>query len=608
MNTPLSLVQELRGIRGGQKHSQADVESLLSEIREARREWQEQVDQAQGLLRELMGALAQLSGVDLPGIAIGTQKDGDGSLRLGFKTLKDRIRNELEAYASTSAAEVARQLQGRSQIVLEPLEKEMSARMDNLAEEFRGKLQVRLEAEQSEVAAQGKLRIEETLQARMNDFAEWIKLMTEGAVSSVPVAVQKSIEPQIAEVKERLKVSIQQHLNMALLDLERTVQNKVEGIKNDVQGLMSGLSEQARQTCSQSADQAMDQFNGRLSAVIQESTKQFEAGARACSGESFNALKALLGELSAGSKDELQAYANSHVEVFKQELRVAAQELQEKSSAEIASNVSKASRDALNTSLAQVRQRLDEVLEHSKGELKSSMGTLLADVRKQMDDFSLSARDSLSGEATRFSDNLKDLGEESKAAENDRIAALAETLSNLSRQTLEGHAQSLKQVADARAEDIRQAMGDLQARMASDYEAQLRRSLENERKAVAEQVQRQVAEASADAVDRIKASSGQLVQDLSGKVNKEVNTATTLLNQWAHQTTTWAESSIKESLESYKRQIAEFTDTLLESQRSTIQCGIGDLQERLEQAAFLLRIPKGDVAAAARREKEPQQA
>lgn len=607
MNSPLSLVQELRGIRGGQKHSQADLDSLLSEIREARREWQEQVDQAQSLLRELLGAISELSGVELPGIAIGSQKDGDGSLRLGFKTLKDRIHNELEAYASTSAAEVAKQIQGRSQIVLEPLEKEMSARMDNLAEEFRGKLQLRLEAEQSKVADQGKVEIEKTLQTKMNDFGEWIKLMTEGTVSSIPATVQRSIEPHIEEVKERLKNSIQQQLSLVMMELDRNAQDKVAGIKKDVEGLMTGLSERARQTCSESADQAMNEFTSRLSASSQESVKQFEAGTRAYSEESVNSLKSLLDELSAGSKNELRSYASSHVEDFRQKLKAAAQELQEKSSAEITSNVSKASQDAMNSSLAQVRQRMDEALEHSKGELKSSMEAMLGDVRKQMDASTLSARDSLSGEAARFSDHLKQLGEESKTAENERIAALTETLSNLSRETLAGHSLGLQQAAEVQMEHIRRTMDDLQAKMVAEYETQLRRSLDNDRKAVSEQVQKQVAEAAASAVDKIKASSGQVVQDLSGKVNKEVNTATTLLNQWAHQTTTWAESSIKESLESYKRQVAEFTDTLLESQRVTIQGRIGDLQERLEQAAYLLRLPNGD-AAAAKREKETQQA
>ena len=111
-----------------------------------------------------------------------------------------------------------------------------------------------------------------------------------------------------------------------------------------------------------------------------------------------------------------------------------------------------------------------------------------------------------------------------------------------------------------------------------------------------EEIQRQVADASSSAVEAIKSSSGQVVQDLSGKVNKEVNTATTLLNQWAHQTTTWAEASIKESLESYKRQVAEFTNTLLDDQRAMIQERIGDVQGRLEQAANLLRVVGGTVS------------
>jgi hypothetical protein len=609
MNTPLSLVQELRGIRGGQKHNHNDLESLLSEIQEARREWQEQVDQAQRLLRELMGAVAELSGVSLPGVSLDAQKDGDGSLRIGFKTLKDRIKNELEGFASTSAAEISKNVHGKSQTVLDPLEKEMNTRLDNLANEFREKLQARLESEQNEVANQAKLRVEETLQGKMNEFAEWIKLMTEGTMSSVPAEVQKSLQPHVEEVKERLKTSFQQHLNMVLMELERTAQHKVEGIQNEMKAVMAGLSEQARQTCSQSAEQAMKDLNNRLGTAAQDCTRQFEAGSKAYTEENLGQFKAQLSAFSAASKEEFRSYADSHVDGFKERLRSTSQELQQKSAQEIASNVQKASQDALNASIAQVQQRLGEALEHSKNELRNTMGSMLEDGRKQMGEFALSARDSLSGDAARLSDQLRNLGEQMKSAETDQIVALRESLSNLSRQTLEGHAQSVKQVADLQIEEIRRALTGLQTRMASEYEGQLRQFMENQRKAVAEEIQKHVGEASAGAVERIKASSSQVVQDISGKVNKEVNTATTLLNQWAHQTTTWAESSIKESMESYKRQVAEFTNTLLEEQRVTIQQRVGGIQERLEEAARLLRVPEANssTTTSPNREQAPHQ-
>ena len=596
MNTPLSLVQELRGIRGGQKHNQSDLEGLLSEIREARREWQEQVEQAQQLLRELMGAVAEMSGVELPGMAIGAQQGGDSSLRLGFKTLKDRIQNELEGFASTSAANVAKQVHGKSTLVLEPLEKEMNSRMDNLADEFRGKLQERLAAEQAEVVNQAKVHIEEMLQAKMNEFAEWIRLMKEGAVSSVPAEVQKSLEPHVEQVKDRLKSSFEQHLNMVVMESERAAASKIEGIKGQVEALVSGLSEQARMACSQTADDVTRDVNSRLASVIQEAKTQFETTSKSYTDQNLNNFKAHLDRWSAASKEEFRSYADSHVDGFKERLRAAVQDLEQTNAAEIASNVEKASQEALNASIAQVRQQLDQTLEQSKGELKSTMGTMVDDVRKQMSEFALSARDSLAGDATRLSDNLKNLGEQLRASESQRVDAMAESLTNLSRQALDGHARSINQVADAQVEEIRKSLFGLQARLSADYETQLRQLMEGQRKVMMEEIQRQVADASSSAVEAIKSSSGQVVQDLSGKVNKEVNTATTLLNQWAHQTTTWAEASIKESLESYKRQVAEFTNTLLDDQRAMIQERIGDVQGRLEQAANLLRVVGGTVS------------
>jgi len=608
MNTPLSLVQELRGIRGGQKHNQSDLEGLLSEIREARREWQEQVDQAQNLLHELMASVAELSGVKLPGIAGGTKQGGDGSLRLGFKTLKDRIKNELEGYASTSAAEVAKSAQGRSAVLLEPLEKELSARMDNLAEEFRGKLQARLEREQDNLAAQVKARAEEVLQAKMNDFAEWIKLMTEGSVSSIPAEVQKSLEPHVEQVKERLKNTFQQQLNMVVMESERNVQAKVETIKKELQSLTAGLSDQAKLAYSQSTENAMKDFNNRISLAVQESARQLEASSRARTDENLNSIKSHMDSLSAASKVEFQSYMDAQVNGFKEKLMTAGQELQLKSAAEIASNVQKASQEALSVSLSQVKQRLDESLDQSKVELKSTMGMMVEDVRKQMGDYALSARDSLAGDATRLSDNLKNLGEELKAAEKQRVTSMVESMTTLSRETLEQHAQNVKQVAETQVEEIRRSLSGLQASMASDYEAQLRQVVGAQRKTMVEEIQKQVADASSSAVDKIRASSGQVVQDLSGKVNKEVNTATTLLNQWAHQTTTWAEASIKESLESYKLQVAEFTNSLLEDQRATIQDRIGELQGRLEQAASLLRFTSEGAGSALNAAKDHQKA
>ncbi|TAM83186.1 MAG: hypothetical protein EPN47_06200 [Acidobacteria bacterium] len=600
MNTPLSLVQELRGIRGGQKHSQSDLESLLSEIREARREWQEQLNQAQNLLHDLLSSVAELSGVELPGMAIGAQKDGEGSLRLGFKTLKDRIRNELEGFASKSAAEAAKNVHGKSAVVLEPLEKEIQSRMDSLAEEFRGKLKSRLDAEQDQLAKHVKAQAEEILQAKMRDFAEWINLMTQGSVASIPAEVQKSLEPHIEQVKDRLKNGFQQQLNIVMMESEKVVQGKVEAIKNEVHNLTAGLADQARSAYSQSTETAIKDFNNRLGAAAQEASRQIEATSRARTDEGINSLKSHLDGISAASRTEFQSNLDTQLKGFNEKLISAAQELRQRSAAEIMANVQKASQDALGASLGEVRQRLEETLTQSKGELKSTMGTMAEDVRKQMSDFALSARDSLAGDATRLSDNLKNLGEELKTAEKQRITAMVESMTNLSRQTLEQQAQNIKQIAGMQVSEIQKSLSGLQTRMAADYEVQLRQFMEEQRRAMGEEVQRQVAEASSTAVDKIRASSGQVVQDLSGKVNKEVNTATTLLNQWAHQTTTWAEASIKESLESYKRQVAEFTNTLLEDQRMTIQDRIGDLQGRLAQAASLLSISERSTADAGR--------
>jgi len=428
------------------------------------------------------------------------------------------------------------------------------------------------------------------LQARMKDFAEWISLMTEGSVSSIPAEVQKSLEPHVEQVKDNLKSSFQQQLTMVMRESERAIQSKVEGIKSEIQALTAGLADQARAACSLSTESAMKDFNNRLGAAVQDAAQQLEAASRVRTDEGLNGLKSHMERLTSASKAEFQSYADAQVNGFKQKLSAAAQDLQQKSAAEMMSNVQKASQDALNTSVAQLRQRLEEAFAQSKGELNSKMETMVEDVRKQVSEFALSARDTMAGDVARLSDSLKNLGEELKASEKQRGTAMVESMANLSRKTLDQHAQSVKQVAEMQVSEIQRSLAGMQASMAAEYELQLRQFMEEQRQAMLEEVQKHVAEASSSAVDKIRAGSSQVVQDLSSKVSKEVNTATTLLNQWAHQTTTWAEASIKESLESYKRQVAEFTGTLLEDQRIAIQTRIGDLQDRLSQAASLLRL------------------
>lgn len=604
MNSPLSLVQELRGIRGGPKQMQADIEGLLLQVEEARREWQAEIDQAQQIFRDLLATISELSGVDLPTIALDDRRPGNGTLRIGFKTLKDRIRNDLEAFSSAAAVEVGKRAHEQGQTILEPLQKEMGERLDNLAEEFRARLQERLTSGETLIAEQAKGHVDEIVQAKMGEFAEWINLMSDGAVASVPQKVEGAVEPHIREVTERLKTSFQQQLHYVLHDEEKAFQEKAREMQAEIGAQIGKLAEEARQSSQQSAELAVKSFTDRLAGLTDEAAKKLEARTEAGVERDLNHFRQRLGELSASAEDGLRAFTDQQADGLRQKLQQVAHELQGKSTADISNNIDKITKDALESSLQHLRGQLDTALEASKGELKTSMQALMVDVQKQMSIMGQSAHDSLAREVGELADNLRNLGEKLKVEESARLAAAKENLSTLTQAALESLAANMKQAVESQIEGVQRTLQDFQDNLASEHELRMREAINIRQEDAFARIRQKADEAAGQATAQVKASSDQVVHGLSDTVNKELTTATSLLKDWARQTTSWAESTIKNSLETYRGEIAQLSDSVLEHQRKTIHSSIGDLQSRLEQAAALLqglngRRPSGTNGEAA---------
>jgi len=589
MNSPLSLVQELRGIRGGPKQMHADLEGLLAQIEEARREWQTEIDQAQHIFRDLLATISDLSGVELPNMALDDDRPGNASLRVGFKTLKERIRNDLEAYSSTAASELGKRAHEQGQTILEPLQKEMSERLDNLAEEFRKKVQERMATGQDEVTEQAKMQAEQIIQAKMDEFAQWINLMSEGVVSSVPQKVEKAVEPQILEVTDRLKASFQQQLHFVLHDQEKASQQKVEELQSAIQGQIERLAQEAQHASQQSADMAVKSFTERLGGVTDEAFKNFESKAGAGVQKNLDHFGQRLGELSASAEDGLRAFTDQQAEGLRQRLQTVAQELEQKSAAGISTNIDKITQDALASSLQNLRTQLEGALEASKGELKTSMKAMLESAQGQMSNLGQSAHDSLSRDVAELASNLKKLGEELKTAEDKRVAATKAKLDAMTQGTIDSVGANMKQMVDRQVADVQKALAEFQTQLSADHEQRFQNALNAQENEVFTRIQEKANQVTTQATAHVQGTSDQIVAGLSETVNKEVNTATSLLKDWARQTTTWAESTIKSSLESYRGDIAQMTSSALEHQRQTIHSSIGDLQSRLEQAAGLLR-------------------
>jgi hypothetical protein len=602
MNSPLSLVQELRGIRGGPKQMQSDLEGLLAQIEEARREWQTEMDQAQQIFRDLLTTISELSGVELPTISLDAQRGGNAPLQIGFKTLKERIRNDLEAFSSSAALEVGKRAHEQGHTLLEPLEKEMGERLDHLAEEFRAKVEARLASGQDDVDKLARSQVDQVVQAKMEEFAQWINLMSEGAVSSVPSKVEEAVEPHIREVSDRLKATFQQQLHFVLHDQEKVSQEKVRELQEELRAQLAKLSDQARESTQQVAETAIKSLSDRLAGVTDEAARNFDSRIDGGVERSLGHFRQRLGELSNSTSDGLRTFADQQAEVLNQRLQKTAEEMHQKAAAGISENIDKITKDALDSSLQNLRGQLDAALETSKGELKTSMQALMENVQKQMGELGKSAHTSLSQDVARLSTELRNLGEELKAAEADRVTAAKNNLTLMAQNALDSVSVNLKQLIEKQTNEAHAALRDFQTQLAAEYQNRYREAMNAQQKDALNLIQQKGEEAVNHAVAQISNSSDQVIQGLADKVNKEVNTATSLLKDWANQTTAWAESTIKTSFENYQNEIARLTTSVLENQRNTIDTSMVDLQKRLEDAAALLRGVNGNKSNGVRNE------
>lgn len=597
MNSPLSLVQELRGIRGGPKQMQSDLEGLLLQIEEARKEWQTEIDQAQQIFRDLLNTISELSGVELPTMGLDEQRAGTASLRIGFKTLKDRIRNDLEAFSSSAAVEVGKRAHEQGHTLLEPLEKEMSERVDHLAEEFKAKVEARLASGKEDVDKLARSKAEQVVQAKMDEFAQWINLMSEGAVSSVPAKVESAVEPHIREVSDRLKASFQQQLHFILHDQEKVSQEKVKELQVSLRAQMSSLADEARQSSQQVADNAIKSFTDRLGGVTEEAAKNFDSRVEAGVERSLGHFRQRLGELSTSTGDGLRAFADQQAEVLSQRLQKTAEEMQGKAAEGISANIDKITKDALEASLQHLRGQLDAALESSKGELRKSMQEMMENVQQQMGTLGRSTHESLSQDVAALADKLQKMSAEMKTTEEERVKATKESITALAQSSLESVSASMRQMVDQQVGEVRAALERYQRDLAAEHAERTREAMGAQQDEALKRIQQKGQEVVNHTVTQITHSSEQVIAGLSEKVNKEVNTATSLLKDWANQTTAWAETTIKSSFENYQTEIARLTDSVLENQRNTIDSSMGDLQKRLEEAAALLRGVNGHQPA-----------
>ena len=274
----LSLDQELRAVRNGSRSKDANRSNHIREPREAEQPWKQDIEQIQQTMREVLRAIASLSGVELPGLPPGLEDDKALLPPLDIRTLKDRFRNELEAFSMKTTEELSKRARQQAQAALDAVQNElMDGRIDQVASDLREKLQSPAQIEKfvEPAVKEAVASLERSFSQKVEQlFAEQQKLVQnklQGALSSVQAQVstqvdaelrvklqpqadiEKLVEPRVGEAAARLETSISQKVDHLFAEQQKLVQDKLQGALSSVQAQVSTLEQTVQQIREQKA-------------------------------------------------------------------------------------------------------------------------------------------------------------------------------------------------------------------------------------------------------------------------------------------------------------------------------------------------------------------
>ena len=140
------------------------------------------------------------------------------------------------------------------------------------------------------------------------------------------------------------------------------------------------------------------------------------------------------------------------------------------------------------------------------------------------------------------------------------------------------------QHAEQKLEAAGALIGKSQEEAAGQFESLLHEMSEVQYRDLMGRIEKGAGEAGAQAAAEVRNASETLVHQLSEKVDS----AAARLQEQHEQSRSGFETSMKDSLEAFRKQLEKITRSGLEEQRKTISSSLDDLQKRLRTAAEML--------------------
>lgn len=564
----------------------------MPEPKEVERPWQGDIDRLQQTLQEVLQAISSLSGIELPGASTDSQATGNPQPRLDAKTLKDHIRSDLEAFASTTASEMARQAERQARLALTAIHNEATGQVDQVARELREKLQGQFEPERIEIGItqQTHERIAEMVQKRTDEYARWVWLMCKGTGTPIPVQIEKLLGPYVEEATARLTESFRQQFQSQLTEHEQLALQRLQGTLSSVEGQIGSLEQAAQTICERNADAVTKASADRLNAVAEEAARSFETKMREQIESAFGIFQSRIDQAAASLQDRLRQAEDQQAGSYTQRIAQLQAEVEGKAMAEISGRAGQVAANVVESSLQHLQKQADDTMAHSKEDLKGYLEFQMEDARQRINELGRTMQDSMSEAINLKTERLNNLDQEITAIREKHVAASQEQISSMVQATLESMTGRIRQVSDAQLEEIGKFVKESQEKAASQYDSQLRGITGGWYNKLLDRLQLEANEAGVKVSADVKGNADSVLRELSEKVDASA----AILREEATQATSRIESVLKNSLETYQQQLSQITHSRLEEHRRAIRTSLTDLQGRLERSASALRQELAD--------------
>ena len=155
-------------------------------------------------MRELLRAVAGLSGVELPGLPPGLLDNEANPPRLDIRSLKDRICNDLEGFSIKTTEDLTKRAREQAHAALDGIQNEVGDSIEQVAAEFRENLHL-------------------------------------------PAQIEKLLVPCVEDAEARLERLIAQKFEHLVAQHEQLVQEKLQGTLSSVHAQISALEQTVQQ-------------------------------------------------------------------------------------------------------------------------------------------------------------------------------------------------------------------------------------------------------------------------------------------------------------------------------------------------------------------------